>query len=1104
MNMLFKSRKRSSASTEMRFECETLESRVMLSSVQLIASGVEGTELMQLQINGVAVETWNLGTGAYEGIYQTYNYETPDAAPVTIDQVRVEFLNDFYDPENGVDANVRLDAVVIDGVRYETEAANVLSTGTWFPVTGVEPGFYQNEFLHTNGYFQFASDSTPVDADPLTPGSVIINEIHYNPGPSEDGDAEFIELFNTTDTAIDLSGASFVGFNLVFQDGTTIEAGQYAIIGPSIALAESTWGVTPIAEFASGGISGGGELIQLVAADGTTIIDEVDYLDQAPWSPQPDGNGPSLELRDPGLDNSLATNWGASLGAPTPGAENSIFGTEATPPITDIVVTSGEVLPNQAIEISATIEDATTATLIYKIGFDGPEQSVAMTDVGDTWSATVPGQEAGELIRYRIESDVAVAPFNESINYFGLVVSPTNIVDNTLPVFKFWVDEAAFEELVTTDLVFTDTQLPVVVALGNQVVDNARLKIRGGDFSRANYAKKSLKFELPSGQGFDVGDEGSYIIDEFGVQADFGDWAQVTPDISWDVFNAETDSFTTSFFMHVQLNNQFHGIFRFQELYDGAWRDANGFNGDDELYKAGGGAFGETVNFDKKRPDDDNFTSIERLNEVLLSEPTAAKTSYLYRNVNIANVTNHMAISALMRHHDQNSQNFYMLLDADTQTWSIVEWDVDRTWVINEDEVTDFTTTEVIRNELFDAVWEVPEFQEMYWRRMQTLVDTYLSDDQLIDRHEELLEQIGATNSALEFAKWGRNDIYSNRFWQVEFNEAIEERRTAFANETRMPGTASGNYDVVINELHYNPLDGDAEFIELYNNSDESVDLSGWQVDGIGLTIGYGTVLLPGESIVFSDDLVQFKTQYAGDISLGGQYSGGLSGGGEPITLLDASGNVVDFVEYDDRGDWPTEPDGDGFTLALLDPSLDNSLASSWVASAQINGTPGLSNDTVIETSTIEIFAAGETGNEAISLEIAGEVVATYQLSEFGGQAGDLQSQNFLSLNYVSPQLVDISDVRINFTNDFYDPDNGIDYNLAIDRIVINEVSYETEAPDVFSTGSWLPEDGIVPGFRGTEVIHSEGYFQYGVEEAENQPPIVFADTDTIVEALSF
>ncbi|WP_197455210.1 DUF4347 domain-containing protein [Stieleria neptunia] len=1052
------------------FDSATRQSYQAFLPITIQAAGARGEEQMLVQIDQTTVAT-------FDNVDRSLQSYTVDVDGIDADQVRVVFTNDLYDPANGIDRNLRVDKIIIDGVTYETEAPEVFSTGTWKPVEGIVPGYRLSETLHSNGYFQYAGSTVDPGGDPSL---LVINEIHYNPGPdgAVDSDAEFLELYNSGDQSVDLGGLSFTGFNLTFSSGTTLGPGAYAIVSPSIAIAEATWGVTPIAEFASGGLSGGGELIQLLGADGVTVIDEVSYLDESPWSALPDGNGPSLELRDWALDNSVAENWGVSIGAPTPAAENSIFGEPAVDPITDIVVSPGIVLPNQDFSINATIADATEATLVYKVMF-GAEQSLAMTNTGgNTWDATIPGAEAGTLIRYRIESDVAVAPFNDTINYFGIVVSPTDITGNTLPLFQFFVDESEFTELTTTELALTNTTIGAVVYYNGEVIDNATVRVRGGDYSREFFPKKSLKFELPKGHTIDIGAEGSYPIDEFGINADFGDWSVVTPDISWDVFNAETESFTSSFFVRAEMNGDFHGVFRFQELYDGAWRTGNGISDADEFFKAEQGGFGSSPKFDKKSPDDGDLTSLAQLNSVLTAPPSPAKTAYLYDNVDVPNVINHMAISTLMRHDDQSSQNFYMLLDQETGLWSIVEWDVDRTWT--PDGLGPFTTPEPIEHELLDSIFEIPEFQDMYWRRMQTLVDTYLSDDRLLTRFDQLVDGIGATNSALEFAKWNRNDIYANPYWANQFEAAIETRRADFANEIRMPGSASGSNDIVINELHYNPLDGDPEFIELYNNSaTESVDLSGWTIDGVGLQIAYGTVILPGEYVIFTDDFSSFRSLYPGDLFVSGQYSGGLSGGGELITLSDAAGNLIDSVEYDDVAPWPTEPDGNGFTLALIDPALDNSVAANWSPSNQINGTPGLPNNAQNVSTLVKIYAAGSLGDEIVTLQVAGQQVAIFDLSNFGGEAGDLLDRNFTELRWVTDTTVDPADVRISFINDRYDPANGIDSNVAIDRIEISGTVYETEAPTVYSTGTYVNGVGISPGFRLSEILHTNGYFQF-------------------------
>ena len=62
----------------------------------------------------------------------------------------------------------------------------------------------------------------------LAAGSVVINEINYNP-PDKTKPTEFVELTNPGTTAVDLSGASFVnGIHYTFPAGTTLPAKQVA------------------------------------------------------------------------------------------------------------------------------------------------------------------------------------------------------------------------------------------------------------------------------------------------------------------------------------------------------------------------------------------------------------------------------------------------------------------------------------------------------------------------------------------------------------------------------------------------------------------------------------------------------------------------------------------------------------------------------------------------------------------------------------------------------------------------------------------------------------------------------------------------------------
>ncbi|MFK8110793.1 MAG: DUF4347 domain-containing protein [Rubripirellula sp.] len=123
------------------------------SQITIRAAGVSNDEVMDLRINGQTVNTWSgVGGNAYAGQFQNYSF-TADQT-VSADQIQIAFTNDLF-VDGVVDRNLRIDWIEVDGQRFETEAPSVFSTGTWLPGIGVTSGFHQNEFLHTNGYFQY-------------------------------------------------------------------------------------------------------------------------------------------------------------------------------------------------------------------------------------------------------------------------------------------------------------------------------------------------------------------------------------------------------------------------------------------------------------------------------------------------------------------------------------------------------------------------------------------------------------------------------------------------------------------------------------------------------------------------------------------------------------------------------------------------------------------------------------------------------------------------------------------------------------------------------------------------------------------------------------
>lgn len=162
--------------------------------------------------------------------------------------------------------------------------------------------------------------------------------------------------------------------------------------------------------------------------------------------------------------------------------------------------------------------------------------------------------------------------------------------------------------------------------------------------------------------------------------------------------------------------------------------------------------------------------------------------------------------------------------------------------------------------------------------------------------------------------------------------------------------------ELVINEINYHSSDdfNPEDWVELYNPSDEALDLSAWQFkdenDDHIYSIPDGTTLDAGAYLVLCHDLTLFSALFPAVDNAIGDFDFGLSGGGEPIRIFDPAGTLIDSVDYDDEGDWPTLPDGNGNTLELIDPGYDNALASSWQASLGY-GTPGEENSAGVAVS---------------------------------------------------------------------------------------------------------------------------------------------------------
>jgi len=174
------------------------------------------------------------------------------------------------------------------------------------------------------------------------------------------------------------------------------------------------------------------------------------------------------------------------------------------------------------------------------------------------------------------------------------------------------------------------------------------------------------------------------------------------------------------------------------------------------------------------------------------------------------------------------------------------------------------------------------------------------------------------------------------------------------------PSAAASPGDIVINEIHYDPEDKTrrAEFIELYNRGAHPVNLTGWQLSNAVDFTFPAVTLVAGEYLVVAENPAIALADF-GVIAIG-PWLGGLSNEGERITLRDKLGNLADEVDYGVGFPWPTAAHGDGASMELIDPALDNDLSGSW-RSASAGGYAGPEIDFLSAGDSSWIYRNGQT-----------------------------------------------------------------------------------------------------------------------------------------------
>jgi len=191
-------------------------------------------------------------------------------------------------------------------LRYQGEPIEITRT-TWLRAR-----------TYDNGKWSALTEALYQVADPTIP--LYPTEIMYNP-PGGDP-YEFLEMIYLGQAPLDVGGFTFDGINFTFPQGTVLQPGQLVLLASSAdpdAFAQRYPGVHVDGWFQRT-LANGGESLRLKTPDGQ-VVWHVRYDDRNGWPRVADGDGASLELRDPSLGLSDPAAWKPSpVEGGTPGS----------------------------------------------------------------------------------------------------------------------------------------------------------------------------------------------------------------------------------------------------------------------------------------------------------------------------------------------------------------------------------------------------------------------------------------------------------------------------------------------------------------------------------------------------------------------------------------------------------------------------------------------------------------------------------------------------------------------------------------------------------------------------------------------------------------
>jgi len=155
-------------------------------------------------------------------------------------------------------------------------------------------------------------------------------------------------------------------------------------------------------------------------------------------------------------------------------------------------------------------------------------------------------------------------------------------------------------------------------------------------------------------------------------------------------------------------------------------------------------------------------------------------------------------------------------------------------------------------------------------------------------------------------------------------------------------------FSIVINEIMYAPIGSEPEWIELFNTTGDSIDLTSWEIadENAGSSVSFtdtSFLIAQTDYVIITDDSAALFDVHP-EIPVHVFHvptMPAFNNSGDAVVLYDERGAAMDSLTYDP--DWGGN--SDGTSLERIDPLISSILQSNWKGSLHPDGsTPGHKN----------------------------------------------------------------------------------------------------------------------------------------------------------------